>query len=51
MKLRDAELLGMPIVVVAGRGAAEGVVELWDRATGDRRDVPVADLLDAVRAI
>ncbi|QKS87799.1 proline--tRNA ligase [Curtobacterium flaccumfaciens] len=51
VKLRDAELLGMPIVVVAGRGAAEGVVELWDRATGDRRDVPVADLLDAVRAI
>ncbi|QZQ54082.1 proline--tRNA ligase [Curtobacterium sp. TC1] len=51
VKLRDAELLGMPIVVVAGRGAADGVVELWNRASGERRDVPVAELLDAVRAI
>jgi prolyl-tRNA synthetase len=51
VKLRDAELLGMPIVVVAGRGAADGVVELWDRATGDRQDVAVAELLAAVRAI
>ena len=33
----------MPIVVVAGRGAAEGVVELWDRRTGERTDVPVAE--------
>ena len=51
VKLRDAELLGMPIVVVAGRGAADGVVELWDRATGERRDLPVAELIEAVRAI
>ncbi|WIE60061.1 proline--tRNA ligase [Curtobacterium sp. MCLR17_032] len=51
VKLRDAELLGMPIVVVAGRGAADGVVELWNRATGERSDVPVAELLSAVRAI
>lgn len=28
VKLRDAELLGMPVVVVAGRNAADGVVEL-----------------------
>lgn len=51
VKLRDAELLGMPVVVVAGRNAADGVVELWNRATGERRDVPVAELLEAVRAI
>ncbi|MGW8432561.1 proline--tRNA ligase [Curtobacterium citreum] len=51
VKLRDAELLGVPVVVVAGRGAADGVVELWDRRSGERRDVPVAELLEAVRAI
>ncbi|OIH93505.1 proline--tRNA ligase [Curtobacterium sp. MCBA15_001] len=51
VKLRDAELLGMPIVVVAGRGAADGIVELWNRASGERTEVPVAELLQAVRAI
>jgi len=51
VKLRDAELLGVPVVVVAGRNAADGVVELWDRRSGERRDVPVAELLEAVRAI
>ncbi|WIB58826.1 proline--tRNA ligase [Curtobacterium sp. MCLR17_007] len=51
VKLRDAELLGMPVVVVAGRGAADGIVEVWDRASGDRTEVPVAQLLEAVRAI
>jgi prolyl-tRNA synthetase len=51
VKLRDAELLGMPIVVVAGRGAAEGIVELWNRVTGDRTEVPVAQLREAVGAI
>ena len=51
VKLRDAELLGMPIVVVAGRGAADGIVEVWDRASGDRTEVPVAQLRDAVSAI
>jgi prolyl-tRNA synthetase len=51
VKLRDAELLGMPIVVVAGRGAADGIVELWDRASGERTELPVADLLQAVAAI
>jgi prolyl-tRNA synthetase len=51
VKLRDAELLGMPIVVVAGRGAADGIVELWNRVTGDRTEVPVAQLREAVSAI
>lgn len=51
VKLRDAELLGMPIVVVAGRGAADGIVELWNRVTGDRTEVPVTQLREAVSAI
>ena len=39
------------MIVVAGRGAADGIVEVWDRASGDRTEVPVAQLRDAVSAI
>jgi prolyl-tRNA synthetase len=43
VKFKDAELLGMPTVVVVGKGLADGVVEVRDRRTGDREDVPVAE--------
>ncbi|MFZ7088615.1 proline--tRNA ligase [Curtobacterium sp. RRHDQ10] len=51
VKFGDAELIGVPVVVVAGRNAGDGVVELWDRAAGARRELPVAEVLEAVRAI
>jgi prolyl-tRNA synthetase len=41
VKFKDAELLGMPTIVTVGRGLASGVVELRDRATGEREEVPV----------
>jgi prolyl-tRNA synthetase len=45
VKLTDAELLGMPALLVVGRGLAHGAVELVERASGDRADVPLAPLL------
>ena len=45
VKFGDAELLGVPTIVIAGRGAADGVVELWDRRSGERREVPVAEAI------
>ena len=36
VKFADAELIGVPKIVIAGRGVGDGIVELWDRATGDR---------------
>src|ERR671912_482992 len=36
VKFKDAELLGMPTIVTVGRGLADGVLELRDRATGER---------------
>ena len=43
----------MPTIVVVGRGLAGGVVEVKDRATGERGDVPVdeavAHLVQLVR--
>ncbi len=43
VKFADAELIGVPTIVVVGRGLADGVVEVRDRATGERADVAVED--------
>lgn len=43
VKFGDAELVGVPKIVIVGRGAADGQVELWDRSTGDREAVSVAE--------
>jgi prolyl-tRNA synthetase len=50
VKFADAELLGAPVVVVVGRGLADGVVEVRGRAGGDAVQVPVADVVGAVTA-
>ncbi len=49
MKFNDAELLGMPTIVVVGRGLADGVVEVKDRRTGERSDVALADVVAHLR--
>ena len=51
VKFTDAEVLGMPIAVVVGRGLKNGVVEVRNRRTGERREVPVADAVTAVREL
>lgn len=43
VKFKDAELLGMPWLVVIGRGLKDGTVEVRCRATGERREIAVAD--------
>ena len=50
VKFKDSELIGVPTIVVVGRGLASGTVEVKDRRSGERRDVPVAGLVDAIRA-
>jgi len=48
VKFNDAELLGVPLVVVVGRGLADGVVEVRPRAGGTSEQVPVATAADRV---
>ncbi|MGL5826054.1 MAG: proline--tRNA ligase [Nocardioides sp.] len=43
VKFKDAELIGVPTIVVVGRGLAEGMVEIKDRMTGHREEVEVAE--------
>ena len=50
VKFKDAELLGMPTIVVVGRGLADGVVEVRERRTGERADVPLADVVARLTA-
>ena len=50
VKFGDAELLGVPTVVIVGRGAADGLVELWDRRTNERTEVPASELVARFRA-
>ena len=52
VKFKDAELLGVPWIVVVGRGWADGTVELRNRFTGETRQVAagtaVADITAAL---
>ncbi len=45
VKFNDSELIGVGQILVVGRGLADGLVELKDRATGDRVDVPVDEAI------
>ena len=50
VKFADAEVIGVPRIVIVGRGAADGVAELWDRATGERTDVPLSEVATALQS-
>ena len=44
VKFADAEILGVPHIIIVGWGAAEGQVEYWNRRTGDKSDISLADV-------
>ena len=50
VKFGDAELVGVPRVLVVGRDAADGRVELWDRRTGERDTIAVDDAIGRLAA-
>ncbi len=51
VKFKDAELIGVPTIVVVGKGLVDGVVEVKDRATGDRENVAVDAVAEHVAGI
>ena len=51
VKFADAEVLGMPTTVVVGRGLADGVVEIRDRATREKAEVPADEAVERVLAL
>jgi prolyl-tRNA synthetase len=50
VKFGDAELIGVPLIVIVGKGVAAGTIELWDRRTGTRDTIPLAALLESLAA-
>ncbi|MEV4053760.1 proline--tRNA ligase [Amycolatopsis sp. NPDC049688] len=46
VKFADAELVGVPTILVVGRGLANGVVEVKDRRSGDREEIAVDAVVD-----
>jgi prolyl-tRNA synthetase len=51
VKFKDAELVGVPTIVVVGKGFVDGVVEVKDRATGNREDVAVGSAAEHVAGL
>lgn len=51
VKFNDADLIGLPVRVVVGKNAAEGIVEVKRRDTGESEDVAVSELVDYVTAL
>jgi len=48
VKFGDAEIIGVPQIVIVGRDATAGLVEVWDRATGERQQVALDALEEAL---
>jgi prolyl-tRNA synthetase len=54
VKFKDAELIGVPSIVTVGRGVADHdnqVIEVKDRRTGDRTELPLAEAAERITAI
>jgi prolyl-tRNA synthetase len=51
VKFADAELIGVPTIVVVGRGLAKGVVEVKDRTSGERVEVAVDEVVAHLTAL
>ncbi|CAL9577251.1 proline--tRNA ligase [Streptomyces albus] len=43
VKFTDAELIGVPTILIAGRGIKDGRVELKDRRSGEREELPIEE--------
>ncbi|WP_216378893.1 proline--tRNA ligase [Arcanobacterium phocae] len=50
VKFADFELIGVPFAIVVGRGLKDGMVEIRDRRSGERYEVPVANALNALES-
>ena len=51
VKFKDSELIGVPTIVVVGKRLAEGFIEVKDRRTDERQDVPVDEAVARLREI
>jgi prolyl-tRNA synthetase len=50
VKFKDAELVGVPTILIIGRGLADGTVEMRDRRSNERKEIPVDEAAATVVA-
>lgn len=50
-KFKDADLIGIPYQVIVGKRASEGIVELKERKTGERKEVKVDEVLETFKKL
>ena len=50
VKFNDSELLGVPTIVVVGKRLVDGMIEVKDRATGEREEVALTAAIPAILA-
>ena len=51
VKFNDADLIGLPIQIIVGRKADEGIVEIKVRRTGEREEVLIENLYTKLHEI
>ena len=51
VKFKDAELIGVPTIVVVGKGLANGVVEVRDRKSSEKKEIPVDGVVTHLMAL
>jgi prolyl-tRNA synthetase len=51
VKFKDSELIGIPTIVVVGKGLEDGVVEIKDRASGERQPVPLDQAVEQIARV
>ena len=51
VRFKDAELIGIPTIVIVGRGITDGLVEVKDRITGDRSDISIGEVTAHLSAL
>ena len=48
VKFKDAELIGNPVIVIVGKGLAEGKIEIRIRATAEKCEAKVEEAVDEI---
>jgi len=51
VKFKDAELIGVPTILIIGKGLEGGTVEIRDRRSGDTEEVPVGEAVKRLVAV
>ena len=49
VKFKDAELIGIPVIVVVGKGLANGLIEVRNRWSQSKSEISVADAVAQIQ--